>query len=1233
MTRKRLCLNMIVKNEVTNLDRCLEAIADHIDGWVICDTGSTDGTQEAIRAFFAKRGIPGELCSAPFITWEQARNAALDFAEASALDFDYILFCDADMQLVVEDKDFRDRLETSGYRLLQRTVGGLAYFNTRIVKRGIGVRYRGVTHEYVDVPGGTEELRSVWYLDHASGSNRVDKFERDIRLLLGGLEAEPNNHRYWYYLAQSYRDANQTAKAAEVYGVRAEMPNGWEEEAWHARLQQSRCLLKLGDEAGFVQQALAAFSRRPWRVEPVYDLAKYYRVKGQFETSAIFAEAGLSLDGPGGDILFIEDYAYKHGLLEEYSIAANYASDPERKDRGFQACDRFALSREVGEGQRNLARNNLYFYLRPAKDLMPSFEALRVSFTPPENYHACNPSVTQAGDRILLVQRCVNYRLDNGQYRTPENAPIRTRNFLLELADDLTVRRSREILEPVDLPPPEFGAALGFEDIRIFAWKGQLWTTSCFRQLTREGWCEQMLARVDDADDGTLRLTDWRRLQAAGPPRHEKNWIPVVDGAHLRFIYSSDPTRVLDEAAQDVAQSIPGIAADRFSGSSQAIRVDGGWLAVVHESARSPQHGGRFYQHRFVWYSNAFDLRKVSRPFFFQKKGIEFNAGLAWHPDGARLLLSYGVDDQESWLATVSAKEVRELLCNVRASAFVLPIAAASDAQRTDKPAAPGAAQPESRTSPPRPALRQAVPALEPSQEPAATLARRSTGDAFRALAPFLSIRNPRERRRASREFDCKIEPWLPPEKAVLPQIHSFYEVLSEGGRHDTLVASMRSMRQAGHPVTVWTYTPERLDFLRAHGVVLRSAADVVPRGLYEQIVAASEIRYFSDVFRYAVLYEHGGLWMDSDMVLLRPFPFTGEYFFNLQWSPGSRDEHFVCGNVIGAPARSVHLRRLYEMATARAFAPEGWLFGAGGPKLLSDYIVSDQGAELREWVFSPVLFNAVDWSEMELFHKPLVELEAHVGDERVCGFHLWTARNNPVEGEADTLLTRLLDCRSGFPSVSVVADSLATDRNRHSGNRHFYARVYDQILSPRRLGLRTIIEVGRARAAADGVPFWVPLWRTAFPYAEVVGVLPSDLSGLHREGFRSIACDPSNAADLDAAAARLSETPPDVIIEDGTHASAEQQLALKTLFPVLKPGGWYFIESLDWTLPGEDRASIAETKALLHGIRDHGAPHVPDPIGIGALAGSFAEILFFDSHYELARARLMGGLVAIRKR
>ena len=59
--------------------------------------------------------------------------------------------------------------------------------------RNAGARYRGVTHEYLEVPGGgSEQLFGIWYNDYASGSNRVDKFERDIRLLEEALKGEPD---------------------------------------------------------------------------------------------------------------------------------------------------------------------------------------------------------------------------------------------------------------------------------------------------------------------------------------------------------------------------------------------------------------------------------------------------------------------------------------------------------------------------------------------------------------------------------------------------------------------------------------------------------------------------------------------------------------------------------------------------------------------------------------------------------------------------------------------------------------------------------------------------------------------------------------------------------------------------------------------------------------------------------------------------------------------------------
>src|SRR5579862_983471 len=656
-TAKLLCLNMIVKNEIANLERCLLAVVDHIACWVIGDTGSTDGTQDYIRSFFRARNIPGELHSFPFQNFEQARNTALDYAHASPLAYDYLLLDDADMELVVEDNDFRTKLTAPSYALLQRS--SISYWNTRLVLRNSGARYRGVTHEYLAVPGDSRQLHDVWYKDHASGSNRVDKFERDIRLLEEGLKSEPNNQRYWFYLAQSYRDAGQVAKAAEIYAKRAEM-GGWDQEMWYARLQEARCLAKLGDESGFLRAALAAFDQRPQRAEPLYHLARYFRERGKNHTSALFSEMGMGIKLPN-DILFLEDFVYSAGLKEEYSIAAFYSHDPARKDRGFSACNWLALNRTVPQRTRDLARANTFFYLKPASSILPSFSARRIEFTPPAGYHLLNPSVTRRSDDIMVLQRAINVTVSaDGEYRTPDKEPVRTRNFLLKLDMSLSVQSSREILRPADMPAPIFPLVQGFADARLFTLRHELWCVACVRELTQEGWCEQVLARIDVSLPEVHRLTDWRVLRPQGPQVHEKNWMPRVVGASLQFIRLCDPTRVIDDNARTIAETVPPIAADRFRGSSQAIPFDDGWLALVHEIAERDKR--RFYQHRFVWFDTTNQLRRVSRPFFFIKNGVEFAAGLVSVHDEKGLLISFGVDDNEAWIATVEASEVRRLL-------------------------------------------------------------------------------------------------------------------------------------------------------------------------------------------------------------------------------------------------------------------------------------------------------------------------------------------------------------------------------------------------------------------------------------------------------------------------------------------------------------------------------------------------------------------------------------------
>jgi glycosyltransferase involved in cell wall biosynthesis len=577
---RQICLNMIVRNEAAIMERCLRSVADHVACWVISDTGSTDGTPALIERL-AARGIPGELHHAPFHDFAQARNAALRQAHASALRYDYLLLTDADMELVVADPSFRGRLAAGSYEVLQRS--GISYWNTRLLRRDVAARYQGVTHEYLEVPQGGERLEGIRFIDYACGSNRADKLGRDLRLLQVGLAREPENARYQFYLAQTYRDLGQAEGAAAAYGRRADM-GGWAEEAWYARWQQARSLLALGDEDGFLRHALAAYNARPHRAETLYDLSRFHRERSRHEVALLHAEAGLALPYPQQDSLFIDDFVYATGLREEISISGFYTRSVARRMLGSRCCATLAVGRAVPEASRSLARHNLSFYAEAAAVLLPSFNAHRLPFVAPRGFFPLNPSVCVWQNSVWVLQRCTNYRLtDEGWCETPGGVPVRNRNFLLRLDDALQIRMSEEVMPPLDLPPSRFGQVLGFEDSRLFVQHNMLWCASNVRELNAQGWYEIVLSRIDHPGSGRPVHAEWKVLTTGECHKHEKNWMPVLSGREPLFVYSVDPTLIVDESGSVCSQSTTTPALDNLRGGSQLVPFDDGWLAVVHE--------------------------------------------------------------------------------------------------------------------------------------------------------------------------------------------------------------------------------------------------------------------------------------------------------------------------------------------------------------------------------------------------------------------------------------------------------------------------------------------------------------------------------------------------------------------------------------------------------------------------------------------------------------------------
>ncbi|MEU8765066.1 glycosyltransferase [Streptomyces sp. NPDC048659] len=346
---------MIVKNESAVIERCLASVRHLVDTWVISDTGSTDGTQDLIRRSLA--GIPGELREEPWRDFGHNRSANIARARGRA---DYLLLLDAD-HVLRQDAPLPE-LTADAY--LIRHGGHLEYRIKRLVRGDLPWRYEGVTHEYLtaDRPHTQRPLDALVVEDHADGGSRHDKFERDARLLGAELARDPANPRTVFYLAQTLRDLGRPAEAIALYERRAAM-GGWGEEVYFALLQAGVLAAEHPEAAGggwpAAQDALVrAWESRPQRLEACYELASRLRRLNRHHAAHAVLTAVLDREPPADDVLFLQPWVYRWGLLFEYSITAYWTGDPAAS---LAACDRLLALPDLPAAYREQTLANREF--------------------------------------------------------------------------------------------------------------------------------------------------------------------------------------------------------------------------------------------------------------------------------------------------------------------------------------------------------------------------------------------------------------------------------------------------------------------------------------------------------------------------------------------------------------------------------------------------------------------------------------------------------------------------------------------------------------------------------------------------------------------------------------------------------------------------------------------------------------------------------------------------------
>jgi len=229
-------------------------------------------------------------------------------------------------------------------------------------------RYVGVLHEYAtcdkeqpncrklegnyNLTARTEGARNV-------GITPQEKYSRDAETIKKALEDEPDNQRYWFYLAQSYFDSQQWDKSREAYLKRAEA-GGWAEEVFYS-LYRAAIIDGIQNKPLEIiaQSFLKSFQAKPDRAEPLFNLARIYRLNGMPAVAYMYARMGLEIPYPQNDILFIQEEVYRYGILDEVGATAYYAGKPHV---GYAACKKLIDENLVSEGDKARVIENLRSY-------------------------------------------------------------------------------------------------------------------------------------------------------------------------------------------------------------------------------------------------------------------------------------------------------------------------------------------------------------------------------------------------------------------------------------------------------------------------------------------------------------------------------------------------------------------------------------------------------------------------------------------------------------------------------------------------------------------------------------------------------------------------------------------------------------------------------------------------------------------------------------------------------
>lgn len=318
---RKICLTFICRDNKDTIQRMIKSCAPIVDCVVACDTGSVDNTKELIEQTCTELALPYEIHSDDWKNFGHNRTLMMQYARPKA---EYSFVMDTDETLEIKPGFDKKKLKED-VLTVPTSDGNSTYYRDKFFKNTIKWKWIGAAHEFASGPGATtkgkvEDLNLKLY--PKANNNHI---ERNYNLLTKDYERNPLDSRTLFYLGESAYDLGKNDEALEYYGKRVKI-DFFPEEGWYAQYKIGKIYERLKNYEEAEGAFLRAYSKRPTRMEPMFDLAYMLAQKGDNTRACVFYEMAMKISYPKEDMLFIQDYLYNYYCAFNYCIALFYSN-------------------------------------------------------------------------------------------------------------------------------------------------------------------------------------------------------------------------------------------------------------------------------------------------------------------------------------------------------------------------------------------------------------------------------------------------------------------------------------------------------------------------------------------------------------------------------------------------------------------------------------------------------------------------------------------------------------------------------------------------------------------------------------------------------------------------------------------------------------------------------------------------------------------------------------------